>query len=150
MTQDMTHLLKIYGANADKWPEALREDAANFIARNPHYIAKEAALDAALDSYAVKSPSDLLSARILNAAKTTAQDAPIATADTPHAANDRAPLPWKRLGAVAAALLVALTIGIGTLSPLGSETAVDDGIYLEAALDLGVEDVYRWVEGEDS
>lgn len=95
-------------------------------------------LDAALDSQIVMPPGDLLKARILAAARNTAQDG--------VPANDRRRVSWKQISGIAATFIICGVIGWIGFAP--NTEAISDTVYLEAALDLGVDDVYRWVEGE--
>lgn len=147
-------LIQRYGADPARWPEDMRETALQILAAHPDAAHQEAALDAALHSAQAPMPSDLLRARILREAKTTAQDIPTALTNYGMAANDRVKSPFKinatKWGAVAATLIICGALGFQALSPAAVTTPVDDAIWQEAAADLGLTDLYGWVEGTDT
>ncbi len=101
-------------------------------------------LDKLLDTVKAPEPSDLLKARILREARASRPSA------QPVAANDRSWKSWgsiKKWGAMAAMALVFGVVGITGLTP---STSIDETQYLaEAASDLGYDELYAWVHGED-
>lgn len=103
---------------------------------------KEIDLNRKLETYQAPEPSDLLKARILRAARTEAAIA--APARTPFT---------KRFMPIAASLLAICAVGFtvmqssNTASP---EAIIETAAWQEAALDLGFEDIYEWVETEDT
>lgn len=99
-------------------------------------------LDKRLESYQAPEPSDLLKARIL---KQAAKHAPAELAK-PVPSNSKS---WpRRYMAIAASLLAVFVIGVAGLQ-LSQPDASED-VWLEAANDLGVSEIYAWVEGPDS
>ncbi len=116
---------------------------------SPHMSDKD--LQARLKGYSPASPSDLLQNRILKMAKQTPQD--IATDSTgaissvghqaiPHAQNDRAPFKMKW----AAGLVCAFSLGVIALTQFGTTQTDQSNVWQEAALELGISDIYDWVE----
>ena len=137
MKKDMKQLIKIYGTNPNRWPAAIRDEADIAFRENPAVTNPENALDAILDSHSVSPPSELLRARILKAARS---DAPVSEQVKPLW-HQR---PIVRRSAIAAAFVICAVIGLQILTP----PLVDDtAIWLDAANDLGIEDLYNWVEG---
>lgn len=147
-------LIQRYGADPARWPEHMRASAPQILAAHPDAARQESALDAALHSVRAPMPSDLLRARILRDAKATPQDTPTALLHYGMAANDRVKSPFKinaaKWGAVAATLMICGALGFQVLSPSGVTTPTDDTVWQEAAADLGVTDLYSWVEGADT
>lgn len=112
----------------------------------------ERVLDTLLGSYTVSPPSDLLASRILREAKRTKQDASTApltneglNASAHSAHSKRAIKYWPR---IAALVLVAFSVGIMTFNSLSPVSSGDEAIWLEAANDLGMDEIYDWVENE--
>ncbi len=108
-------------------------------------------LDAALQSYTVDAPSDLLAARILKMAKATPQQKQtFQDIETGNIRQENVLWREKRYGfGIAALLLISLTFAFGTLNFAPSDTESDTAeIWLEAAADLGMSDIYDWVEGQ--
>lgn len=92
-------------------------------------------LNAQLDSYHVAAPSDLLSARIAKAAIQVPQDA--------------APMKRAPYAQLVAALTVMFAVGFGAYSVYDTIAVTEDeSVWMEAATDLGVSDVYNWVYAE--
>lgn len=147
-------LIQRYGADPARWPEDMRETALQILAAHPNATRQESALDAALHSVRAPMPSDLLRARILRDAKTTAQDIPAALTNYGMAANDRVKSPFKinaaKWSAVAATLMICGALAFQALSPAAVTTPPEDTAWQEAATDLGVTDLYSWVEGTES
>lgn len=113
---------------------------------------EERALETLLGSYTVSPPSDLLASRILREAKATEQDAPILNfeneslnASAHSAYSKRAIKYWPR---IAALVLVAFSVGMVTLNSLSPVSSEDEAVWLEAANDLGMNEIYDWVENE--
>lgn len=136
MTQErFLEILEAYGADPARWPEAEREAAQAYADAHPELVAQaietERQLDALLGT-AEAEVSPLLEARILRQApqlKPTVFE---------H---------WRLTGAVAAAVLVAVTIGFGS-NLIGSEPADEDYFYDDFA---GLEDDWTdWLDEEDA
>lgn len=99
---------------------------------------KEIDLDKKLQSYQAPEPSDLLKARILNAARVEAAAAPPVRASF-----------TRRFMPIAASLIAVCAIGFIVLqSP--DTTKTETAAWQEAATDLGFDDIYDWVEAEDA
>lgn len=99
---------------------------------------RETDLDKRLDALEAPAPSALLKARILNAAKSEA------TALAPKSFT-------RRFMPIAASLLAVCAIGVATLQvsqPQTDETEI--AAWQEAATDLGFEEIYNWVEAEET
>jgi len=161
MTKDY---LAAYGANSARWPDPARAVQALEAHKNAlvSEISQESALEAwlapSLDAPAA-APSELLAKRISKAAAISPPPEEGLSDQGPDqlkAANDRGPrfghINFRRLSQAAAALLVIAAAGMGTAVQLQNPDA-DAAGWQEAALDLGVDDVYSWVmeapEGED-
>lgn len=109
----------------------------------------ESALNTLLETYHVAPPSDLLAARILREAKVTTQDPPaedLESQDLNTVANaSRTKKYWPRIAALA---LVAFSVGMVSFTSLTPSTSEDETSWLEAANDLGMDEIYDWVENE--
>jgi len=151
MTQDeFIHLRDAYGADLRRWPVEHRNAAAQFMTDNPDtaptLLSAAKALDAHLDAYDVPPPSALLQARIRKAAHMQAQNSPSLpdnAAITDHPQPNRR-FGWKRAAAV---LAVVGIVGYGTyplIAPVSPDP--DANVWQEAAIDLGVSEIYDWVE----
>lgn len=97
---------------------------------------KDTDLNNRLKAYQAPEPSDLLKTRILKAA--TAENS--ATARTSFA---------KRFMPIAASLLAVCAIGFTTLQ-VTQTTETETAAWQEAATDLGFDDIYDWVETEET
>lgn len=99
---------------------------------------KEIDLDKKLESYQAPEPSDLLKARILNAARVeSAATPPVRASFT------------RRFMPIAASFIAVCAIGFSVLqNPNTAET--ETAAWQEAATDLGFDDIYDWVEAEDT
>ena len=96
---------------------------------------KDTDLNKRLDAYQAPNPSDLLKARILKAAEPQA--------------NTSASKPFsKRFMPIAASLVAICAIGFATLQ-LGTTQKTESAAWQEAAIDLGFDDIYDWVEAEE-
>ena len=93
-------------------------------------------LNKKLDSYQAPEPSDLLKARILKAAK-----AEVAPQRASYA---------KRFMPIAASFLVIGMVGFGALQVTQKTETEASTTWQEAATDLGFEDIYNWVEAEET
>lgn len=99
---------------------------------------REIDLNKKLERYQAPEPSDLLKARILNAARLENASAPPARASF-----------TRRFMPIAASLLAICAIGFTVLQ--SSNTAITEtAAWQEAAIDLGFDDIYDWVETEDT
>lgn len=87
-------------------------------------------LNKKLDSYQVPEPSELLKARILKAAKAESIQKPSFT---------------RRFMPIAASLLAVCAIGLTTLQ-FNQTDRTETAAWQEAAIDLGFDDIYEWVE----
>jgi len=138
------YYLACYGTDVSRWPEPDAAKTALAVYANDLDNALDEAkrLDAALANASVNPPRDLLARRILSSLP--AQDG------TP--ANDVDPSPRWNWRAVAAALLLVGTVSFATLSlqsPPTDNAAEEAEGWREAALDMGVDDVFDWVYSED-
>lgn len=95
-------------------------------------------LNKKLEAYKAPQPSDLLKSRILKAA-TAEPSAPARRSFT------------RRFMPIAASLLAVCAIGLTTLQISGPDTTTPEtAAWQEAATDLGFEDIYNWVEAEET
>ena len=136
------YYLDCYGTDTTRWPqpEAGKIALAVYKAELGEDLTQASRLDGALGNHHINPPSDLLARRIMS--KLPAQKgAP---------ANDiGAKFNWR---AVAATLVVLSAVGFTTLNmraPAFDDTAAETEVWREAALDLGVDDVFDWVHSED-
>ena len=152
----MTHIefeqmVAAYGTHPDLWPEELAPSGRQFLSDSPErakqIMSSEAALDGLLGEISAPTPSDLLRQRILKAAQ-------------PVAANDRAParkvglLHWR---SAAAMMVGTFALGFGGANMMLTNENGTAPVYAQAqadlhwqstADDLGLSDVYTWVEGD--
>lgn len=150
MTKKLTQsefdaVVSIYGSNVENWPEVRQEEGLLALKSGLIAVSDEIHLDAQIDlAFAVSTPSDILSRRILKAAQVN---------ETPHAANEniaketrgRTVSKWRFAGIAAMALFA---VGFA-LYPNMSQPSEDD-VWLEAAAELGFDDIYEWVQNEDT
>ena len=97
----------------------------------------DAKLDKVLAAYQAPAPSDLLKARILKAAQQESQDVQTQIAQ---------PSFTRRFAPIAAMVLAVCAIGFTVLE---QNTPINDpeaAAWQEAALNLGLDDIYAWVE----
>jgi hypothetical protein len=148
--------LAAYGANSALWPDPKR--AALALELYKETLAGDISKERALETWLapglgapLPAPSERLSKRILNAAALsppTGRQLPRPSAAPVRAANDRTSF-FGRISArrlsQAAALLVIAAAGIGTAVQLQSPDSEAATEWQEAALDLGLDDVYSWV-----
>ncbi len=146
--QEFTRLIEIYGANPDRWPLDICIDAQKFMETHPKesrkLIEQESKLDKILDEAHIQADVELLQRRILKQVDAFPQEQPIIK-KSPG---------WM---AVAAMLVTAFTVGVigGRSLPNtvpATEPASEEFLTVEfetAADDLGLSDIYAWVEGED-
>lgn len=150
--------LAAYGADSANWPDPKRAAKALETHKEAlvHEISQEDALEAWLaPKLAVPSPvpSELLAGRILkSAARERASTVPTSMKPANDRLDDRLnsrrprirQINVRRVTQSAAALLLVAAAAIGTAAQLRSfETEAAE--WQEAALDLGVDDVYSWV-----
>ena len=88
-------------------------------------------LGAVLDNYQAPAPSDLLKARILKAA---------GEVSAPRRSFAKRYMP------LAASLIAVCAIGFAALQVTGIGGQPEAEAWQEAALDLGFQDIYEWVE----
>jgi len=88
-----------------------------------------------LKAYEIAPPRSDLKAQILAVAKETRAHPPIA-------ANDRARKKILAFGAIAA--LFIMSISVFYIQPASNP---DDALWADAASDMGIEDLYEWVNG---
>jgi len=100
---------------------------------------KDTELNKKLESYQAPAPSDLLKARILQSAANQATSRPRSSVRTFFS---------KRFMLIAASLLAVCAIGFGTLQ-VTQTTKTETAAWKEAAIDLGFDDIYDWVEAEE-
>jgi len=103
----------------------------------------ETQLNAKLNTYQPAPHSDLLAGRILKTARATPQDT-VVPAKTYVPANDTRFKYWPRIAAVCL-IAFATTFSVMTLNPT-SIPETDETVWQEAALQLGLDDIYDWVE----
>lgn len=148
------YYLQSYGADTARWPDPAA-GAASLKAHRPYLadnISEAAALDSVLApvlSAPLASPSELLSRRILKSLPP--QNGLHDTADIPAPANDRQsrPFKWRTVAALFAAIGAIGFTALNLNTPGVAETSEEAEIWREAALDMGVDDVYDWVYAED-
>jgi len=141
----MRELIRSYGANPKRWPHAERQAGQIWLdgnaAKVPELLADAKALDRALNTVpAPTGGTELLQARILYAAKSTAQDG----TSQDVAANDTAPIlrtsnvfsAWK---AVAATLVLTTGIGFGIGRVAAADTSYASA---EALLSMSMQSDY--------
>lgn len=143
MTDNLKHLIEVYGTDSARWPVHFRSEAEAALQANPDSAKNAAALDNALDGHTIAAPSELLRARILKAAKADVKS--VSATDVLASNTSSHSRKILRFAAVAAALMICAVLGYQTLSPVSVE---DTTQWVEAANDLGIEDLYAWVEGE--
>ena len=97
----------------------------------------DAKLDKVLAAYQAPAPSDLLKARILKAAQQERQGAPAQTAQPSLA---------RRFAPIAATVLAICAIGFTAMQHNAGIADPEAAAWQEAALDLGMDDIYAWVE----
>ena len=97
----------------------------------------DAELDKVLSAYQAPAPSDLLKARILKAAQQERADSPVQPAQRSFT---------RRFAPIAATLLAVCAIGFTALQQGSSIEDPEAAAWQEAALDLGMDDIYAWVE----
>lgn len=136
---EFENLVTAYGAHPARWPEDRRLAGELYLQANPKAqipLQTAAALDNALDYAKVPEPSDVLRARIMKAAT-----GPVSTPQ-----KTRAPRQYWKIAASFAAILAIGGLAYTASTPTISED--ESPIWLEAANDLGVSDIYEWVEGK--
>ena len=97
----------------------------------------DADLDKALAAYQAPAPSDLLKARILKAAAQESVESPAQIAQ---------PSFMRRFAPIAATVLAVCAIGFTAMQQNSFAEDPDAAIWQEAALNLGLDDIYAWVE----
>lgn len=138
------YYLDCYGTDTSRWPEpdAGKTALAVYAKELGPDLIQAKRLDAAMSAAAVHPPSDLLARRIM--ANLPAQDG--------AAANDMRPARRFNWRAIAASFVILGTIGVTTFSlqsPPAVNGAAEAEVWREAALDMGVDDVFDWVYSED-
>ena len=133
MTLDrFDELASAYGAAIFLWPAEDQAAAEAFVAASPEasaILARERALDEALDEWEAPEPSQALMARILGDAAevSAAQTAPLAdpaptTADKPgFFARFFGDVGWRPAGAMTACLAIGFAVGLSG-TPNGTDT----------------------------
>jgi|GEM_PF-1889582 len=133
---EFSALVEAYGAKSDNWPIERRDAAWTFIHDHPE-LAKELSgdaleLDGWLDQSVSPAPSELLSLRIL---KEMEESQPVRRR-------------WN-LRNIAASLVVMSVVGIGLGSYVSQSGDIADAeSWSQAADDLGMSEIYLWVEGD--
>ena len=140
---EFDNMIAAYGANSIRWPEDRRTAGERYLQANPEaqtLVHTEAVLDEVLDYASTAEPSDILKARIMKAA----------TGKVNTLSKESAPRQYWKL---AASFVAVLAIGGLTYSAYTASTPTvsedESAIWLEAANDLGVSDIYEWVEGTE-
>ena len=139
------YYLDCYGTDTAHWPEPEAGKIALAVYKDElgEDLAQTERLDSALSDHHMNPPSDLLARRIMS--KLPAQDgAPANDTSRGYKFN------WR---AVAATFAVLSAVGFTTLNmrPPAPDDAIaaESEVWREAALDLGVGDVFDWVHSED-
>jgi len=99
------------------------------------YLPGDARLEALLKTYTVQGPRNELNAQIMEHIKAN-------QVTSPEPANDRGAKKWMRFGAIAALFIVSISLAY-TQWP----AATDDALWADAATDMGIDDLYEWVNG---
>lgn len=143
------YYLDCYGTDTTSWPEpeAGKIALAVYTKELGDELTNAKRLDAALKAQTQSPPSDLLARRIM--AGLPAQDE--------VAANDKGGYNKVNWRAIAAAFVVLGAVGftaLNTRSPAPADAVIEDNtqeseIWREAALNMGVDDVFDWVYAED-
>lgn len=89
-------------------------------------------LNKMLDSHMPPAPNSNLAARILSASEQTSVSKPL----------------MKRFAPIAASILAISLVGYTMFTP-AQNNQTETEIWQEAALDLGFDEIYNWVESED-
>lgn len=120
MLAEFQALIDSYGARSEQWPASRRDAALALLARSPEArtrLAEAAALDALLDHAPVDAPSPALRAALLAArpepATTGWRERLAAWLDLPGGWLDG----WRPAGALAASLVLGVTLGFGAPLP---------------------------------
>ncbi|MGB0907355.1 MAG: hypothetical protein ACPGVT_07660 [Maricaulaceae bacterium] len=157
--REFDNLVSVYGADIKNWPNARQNDGHNAVKAGMRAVQNEINLDEQLQTAFASAPaSDLLSLRIMKSAQERAtMSVPANHIVVNLAANDerdneksfrrtlkRDVFKWRFAGIAAAALFVAGFV----FYPAVTQTRVDEA-WLEAASELGFDDVYDWVQSED-
>jgi len=136
----VTAILEAYGASPARWPEAERDAMLALMSEQPDLFAKaqagEAALDALLEE-SVAQPSDLLEARLM---RSLPRPAPVSRGWS-----------WRAPAAMAAAVLLAVSIGFGSGlvgAPVSDPQGIED-LYADAYYSYGMDWSSYYSEGSD-
>ena len=139
------YYLDCYGTDVMRWPEpeAGKIALAVYTAELGEDLTHAKRLDDALMREHISPPSDLLARRIMN--QLPAQEG-VAANDTGRGGL----MNWR---AIAATFVLFGAVGFTALNmqaPAASDiSAAETEVWREAALDMGVDDVYDWVYAED-
>ena len=160
MTSSFSHIdalnaLASYGADFKRWPD--QELAAN-VQSEPalaQHINQAAELDMQMSNVDIPVASELLKARILNAARKTAQDS---APDLETSQTNPTTYSFNKLMRIAAIFLISATIGgaiwMNTAPTdddqiLSAEAQSETDAWRAAATDLDMIDIFLWVEDEE-
>ena len=145
--EEFLTLVETYGADLTRWPEPSRVGARDLIDQAPDFtsplLTQARDLDAALDAARITPGTDMLKARILNAAKQPAAASPVPANAKPAGLRYRA---------VAAMMAVSFVFGfaganfVNTGDPVEETTLTADSEWEAFAEDFGMADVYAWVD----
>lgn len=137
--EEFDRLVSSYGANAERWPQDLRDEMRAVLARSVEaraIVEREVGLDGLIEAAAAPAPSELLRARILKSAK---ENRASRTERLDHWAAGLWPpgRTWGPLAALAAAAVLGIVVG--TLAPSADTEADNTSHYdtdtIEATLD---------------
>lgn len=133
-------LIRSYGADPKRWPQAERQAGQTWLAENPasakELLADATDLDQVLNTVAAPtSDTALLQARILRAAQNMAQDG----ASYGIAANDTAATVFSAWKAIAATLVLTTGMGFGVGQVATADTSYASA---EALLSLSMQSDY--------
>lgn len=151
--EEFQNMVAAYGADPQKWPDHQRADAQTFASSHQEAVQPilehAEKLDAALSLLTPSAPSDLLRRRIVGGLDAGAQNGA-----TAYAAQRKSVPGWR---SIAAMVVCAFGLGFGGAQFMSANNDSADISYVEAsaaqenwqlaANDLGLEDVYIWVEG---
>jgi len=144
----------IYGANVKNWPADRQAEGFLALEAGLKAASDEALLDTRLaEAFAVSPPSDLLSRRILKAAQSSqssgmsrAANENVATRHTAVMAGTKPKARKWRFASIAAVILFAIGFSV---YPNITPSHQADEMWVEAATELGIDDIYEWVQSED-
>ena len=137
-------LISAFGANPQRWPENARQGAHQFIENHPDeakiMMQYEKELDQRLDRSQIIGETETLKSRILAVSEQTIQESQYRN------------MSWRSMAAMMIATfsigMVGGRLSVQTPTEVPSEYVVAENADLyQAADDLGLDDIYAWVDG---